>query len=263
MLGPMEYLRGMEGVWAAWLGGVLVLLVGLTRAARTWRWPDWRRLAREEAGASYTLSYLVVIPIYLLFVCLVFEATFLIIGKVGTLYAAHAGARSAIVWQSAQPADLRQQRMEQSVWTAMAPFATAATASDLATVGPPPGDSYRQAAEWAFAYQLYSSASAQQAAPRPRPYPRSNAPLDFLVRKYLNAAMRTTFEIQTDNSKPDGDVTCTVTYRARLLIPGPARLFATASGRWPYSRQIVSRATLPNEVPVSADQTLGIDYRSR
>src|SRR5262249_8466530 len=83
------------------------------------------------------------------------------------------------------PDSLRDERIRQSAVTALAPFATATTGRDL-LARPPQGMDLVYAGTFAQAYLGYSSGSAGQ-SPAPRPYPRSNAPFDFLVRKYLPA----------------------------------------------------------------------------
>src|SRR5262245_49854582 len=100
MFHPWELVRGMEVVWLAWLAGVGLLLVGARWTLRRFQAPGLRELWRDEGGASYTLSYVLAVPVYLLFICIVAEMTLLLVAKVGTLYAAHAGARSSIVWRS-------------------------------------------------------------------------------------------------------------------------------------------------------------------
>ena len=63
--------------------------------------PTLRRLAVEEDGAAYTLSYVMVIPVYALLICLIIETCLMLTAKLGTVYAGYAAARSASVWSSA------------------------------------------------------------------------------------------------------------------------------------------------------------------
>jgi hypothetical protein len=257
-----ELFAGMEGVWAVWLVSVGVLAGGAWAAVRRFRTPTLADVVRDEQGVSYSLSYVLVVPFYLFFFCMVYESSLLLLAKIGTLYSAHAGARSAAVWQSARPAELRQERVQQSVFTAMAPFVSARS-RDLATARAlPPGSAYYQAGEFVLAYQFYSRGGMNQPAPADRGYARANAPAGYLFKKYLNAAARTTFEVGGNPNEPGGPTTLTVTYRAPLLIPGVNR-FLDPDGHWPYEMEVVSRATMPNETPVSADHSLGIDYHSR
>jgi hypothetical protein len=261
MGGLSEWTRGVEWVCAAWLLGVLVLLRGVQLAARRVRPGRLRDLAHGEDGVSYTLAYVLVIPFYLAFLSLVFETTMLLVAKIGTLYAAHAGARSAVVWVSARPAGLWSERVEQSIRSAMAPFVSA-RAREIATARRlPPIAATRQAGEFVLAYKYYVGLGAVRSGGGPSGT-RGDAPAEYWIRKYLNAAARTRFQVQGDPSQPGGPITVTVTYSAPMLIPGLNRFFSQGP-RWPSEFDIVSRATLPNEAPTSSDHTLGIDYRSR
>lgn len=247
MISLVELTRGVEWVWLVWLVAIAVLAKMVARSLRHWRRPRWTELARGEDGVSYSLSYVLVLPFFFLFVCIVFETTWLLLAKVGTLYAAHAGARSAVVWSSAQPSNLQTPRINQSVWTAMTPFAT----GEPSWQGPQ-GDAVAQSIEYAAAYGLYSRASGD---------PNANAPSATMIKRYLNAASRTTWRADPPlgQARAGGSQTVTVSYRAPVHIPGAARIFGNGREYPP----IVSSATLPSEAPASEDGTLGIEYQSR
>ena len=255
-----EFFRGMGSVWAVWVVSLAVVVLGARLAFQRYRRPTLRYIADDESGASYSLGFVMVAPLYLCFLLAVYESTLLLVAKVGTMYAAHASARSAVVWQSAEPASLRKDRMDQATFTAMAPFVGART-RDL-RFGSIPDSAYGQSVELAIVYRLYSSGSAGDPPAVVRPYPRGNAPSDYIIRKYLNAASRTEYTIGGDAGMPGADTTAVVRYRAPLYFPVVSR-FLDPDGAWPYEYVIESRAVLPNETPLSADRRLGIDYRSR
>jgi Flp pilus assembly protein TadG len=248
MISFSQLTGGVEWVWLIWLATVAVLLKMLGSALRRWRRPRWSQLARGEEGLSYTLSYVLVFPIFFLFVCVVFEATWLLMAKIGTMYAAHAGARSQVVWTSAQTQEigLGNKRTYQAVWTAMTPFVTGDPGANRI-----PTDAYEQAIEYLAAYQANLVSGD----------PYANAPASALTSRFLCAAARTDWH-STIDPHSHGDVKVTVTYRAPLHIPGAARVLA-AKGQGPFEYAITSSATLPNEAPASPDGTLGIEYQSR
>ncbi len=247
---PWEFVRGVEAAWLVLGAGILALVAGVIRLARSAHRPRMALVHADERGVTYSLNYVLVIPIYLLIVCMVFEATFLVVAKIGTMYAAHAGARSAVVWDSAKPTELKDKRIRQSILTALAPFASVGQ-KDLAAGNSPSADDNAAGKDFASAYSKHSRWTGGKDIARGQ-----------LLNKYRGAAGRTTFTVNVDRSRPDGDVKVTVTYRAPMFIPGAARLF-DKDGKPPYDYTIESTATLPNEAPVSADRTLGIDYRSR
>jgi hypothetical protein len=201
-------------------------------------------LVRGEEGVSYTFPFILLVPFYLFFVLIIFETTFVLLAKIGTLYAAHAGARSAVVWQSAQPQTLRQPRVQQAVLTALAPFTVTNTGS--------PGGTATEAVEFANAYAACSPplgpglASLGLAGDYSAP---------GLQNRYGCAASRTTVAIDWGTGKPNSDIKVTVTFRAPLHIP----VVAAWLGR---QYTMTSTATLPSEAPRSADGTLGIGYLS-
>jgi Flp pilus assembly protein TadG len=253
---------GMGWVLGLWLVGVAVLSRALLAGAASFRLPSLASLHRDESGLSYSLSYVLVAPVYLAFLCMVFTASLLLLAKIGTMYAAHAGARSAVVWQSAQPTDLREERTQQAVFTAMAPFVSA-SARDLATARTaPPAAAGQQAAEFIAAYTFYSTGSKNLQPPLRRPYTRQTPDAGYLLRKYMNAATRTTFRVGGEPNRAGGPTTVTVTYRSPIYIPGVNR-FLDRDGFWPYEMEITSAATLPSETPDTANRTLGFNYRSR
>jgi hypothetical protein len=204
----------------------------------------FKALACGEEGVSYTLPFVLLVPFYLFFVLIVFETAFLLLAKIGTMYAAHAGARSAVVWQSAQPEALRQPRVQQAVLTALAPFAVDNRASA--------GGTAAEAVEFANAYTAASSPG--QAVPTTLGLPADYSP-QGLQNRYGSAADRTTIAIDWGTGKPNSDVSVTVTYSAPLHVP----VVAAWLGR---QYTMTSTATLPSEAPRSADGTLGIGYQS-
>src|SRR5215468_4394074 len=101
-----ELVRGAEGPWLAFAASAAATaaLTAITvRVDRRARRPDLARLARDEEGVSYSLPFTILVPFYLFFVIAVFEIGFVLLAKIGTKYAAHAGARSATVWRWADP----------------------------------------------------------------------------------------------------------------------------------------------------------------
>src|SRR6516225_2131077 len=158
MISPLQWIQGVEWIWLIWSVGVVMLLRLTWQALRRWSRPCWRELLCGEEGLSYSLSYVLVFPLYFLFACMVFEATWLLLAKIGTLYAAHAGARSQVVWSSAQPANLRTTRTNQAVWTALTPFVTG-DPSWLSV----PSEAWAQSGEYVLAYESYYSSGDKYA----------------------------------------------------------------------------------------------------
>lgn len=101
-----------------WLGWLLLGLFGLvvtlwfaradfTRASSpTVLWRRLRRLHRCDAGAVQSLSLVLTLPMFLLFLLFIVQVSQLMIGTMVVHYAAWAAARTAIVWIPASTSDL-------------------------------------------------------------------------------------------------------------------------------------------------------------
>src|SRR6185503_19043092 len=83
-----------------------------------------RRLAIDEDGAAYTLSYVMVIPMYAILMCLIMETVTMLTVKLGTVYSAFAAARTASVWSSATTWDKTLVKAQDAASKAIVPFAS-------------------------------------------------------------------------------------------------------------------------------------------
>jgi hypothetical protein len=202
-------------------------------------------LIRGEEGAAYTLSYVMTLPIYLFLVCLIVESGLVTVVKIGTVHAAHAAARSAIVWGPASPERAREKATRAAVH-AMVPFAGSEDVGTTLTAG----SSVYRASRYYAAYRSHTR--------------KGPAPASYLMAKYRTAELATRVELRRDDSRPGGTLEATVTYEMPLHVPGIARLLGSPAswGKGLYSRRITSSAALPYEAPRNADEALGIDYRS-
>src|SRR5215468_12346 len=145
------------------LATALVLGTALAAWASGGRWRDaLADAAKGEEGLSYAMPFVFVVPLFLFLVMGAFQAGYLMFAKIGTMYAAHMGARSAVVWLPAGDPALAQQRINQAVFTAMAPF-TVGNSSDKAGGADPAADDY------ATAFLAYSAASQGKGPPLPAP----------------------------------------------------------------------------------------------
>src|SRR6188768_3186348 len=86
--------------------------------------PTLRRLVADEDGAAYTLSYVMVIPVYALFICMMIESVLFLTAKLGTVYSAFAAARTASVWSSATTWDKAMEKAQLAAVRSMTPFAS-------------------------------------------------------------------------------------------------------------------------------------------
>jgi len=221
-----------------------------------------RRLLRRQRGVSYSLSFVLVVPLYLTIMLFAVEAGFLLVTRIGVQYAAHQAARAAVVWQSAQPENLREQRIKQAAVQAVAPF-LGGRQRELADAGPVAAWAEEHATDWAAAVRKYMVPAVKAEPGLRRPYDRPHEPSDaaFLRRKYMSAWGRTTVTVAPVGTDPHGPITVTVRVRAPLYMPVVSR-FLDPDLSAPFEYPLEATVTLPDDAPLSKDGTLGIKYQS-
>ena len=195
-----------------------------------------KQLARCEHGAAYTLSYVMVIPILMLLTCVIVETTLMMCAKVGTVYAAYSGARTAAVWASAsRDWSAAEDRIEQAAVKSFAPFAGGTSAK---------GSVPAEASDYAAAYTEFADEPVSES---------------YVRAKYQNAANRLKITTSGAPASHNADIEVTVEYRFRFNIPGIGKLLGE-KGDDGYYFPLTSTATLQNEGPNNRRQDLGIGY---
>ncbi|MEQ8789197.1 MAG: hypothetical protein RIC55_22985 [Pirellulaceae bacterium] len=243
----VEYLRSVEWIWPLWLVSASVVgamtVVGVARLSLA----ELRRLWRCEKGAAYSLSYVMVVPFYLIFVCLVIESTHILVAKIGTVYSAYAGARAGIVWYSSTTPGDAKSRVVEAAQQAFVPFASG-TGPDQQNVTEN-NASYRHR-QYMKAYRRFVD---DPAAAR------------YVMAKYdyTEQALEVTDDVAGARpAKWDDDITVEVKYRFRFNVPIIAQIIGTRGADGHYYYNIVSRIALQSEAPMNDKQELGISYAS-
>jgi hypothetical protein len=243
MIGRLDIFGSVEDVWILWLASVAGLALLTCRMLKRLRLRDLRRLARSEHGVSYTLTYVMVFPLYVFLVCLVVEATLILVVKMGTVYGAYAAARSRIVWQPANPS-VADKKMHAAAVHAMTPFASS-NPQHFKKIGAT-DQSANGARDYALAYNKYANKSRDP---------------DYLIAKFSYAHKAThVHATPAAPNQPNSPITVKLTYRMPLHVPGVTRFLANnAQDDFP-TRAITSSATIPNEAPDNPTRKLGIEY---
>jgi hypothetical protein len=200
------------------------------------------RLARDEDGAAYTLSYVMVVPFYALLMCLIVETALMLTAKLGTVYAGYAAARSATVWASATTWDKAQEKAKFAALKTMTPFSSG-TQSLIDTI--PDVDSIPGGAMYLPAYEKFA---------------KDPVSLKYIGSKFGYASRHLTVEIEGPPAKSDTDITVKITYDFPFNVPGIGRLIGHWKPPGGYYYSIVSVVTLPNEGPRDDRKTIGIGY---
>ncbi|MFK7769460.1 MAG: TadE/TadG family type IV pilus assembly protein [Mariniblastus sp.] len=195
-----------------------------------------RYLLRNECGGAYTLSYVMVIPILMLLTCVIVETTLMMCAKIGTSYSAYSGARTAIVWSSANSnwSDV-EEKIERAAIQSFVPFA-----SGMGKKGSAPN----RTSDYISAYESYADKTVSE---------------NYVRSKYANAADRLKVTTSGAPNFHGSDIRVTVEYRFRFNIPGIGKLIGEKDNDG-YSFPLRSSATLQNEGPKNRQQTMGIGY---
>jgi Flp pilus assembly protein TadG len=214
-----------------------------SRAARR---AGLRRFARDEEGAAYTLSFVMVMPIYALLMCLIIEASLMLTAKMGTIYAAFAAARSASAWSSHTTWEKAKKKADRAALKSMVPFAsgTQPIEDNLPPLQGATDTLFDAGVYWA-AYQRYAK-----------------DPVDdgYLAAKYAYALKHVTVSIDGPPKTWDADITAKVTYNFPFNVPGIGRILGKRGDDGNYYYSITSAATIPNEGPQDNRKTIGIGY---
>lgn len=211
-------------------------------------------ILRDESGSAYTVSFIMVMPIYVLFICVVIETQSILTAKVGTVYAAFATARSFSVWDSAaSDADPRaaQRKAELAGAHAMVPFA-----SGMREYHRPSrlnGTEQRKLAQFNAAYKDYLRTIGKRRAYR-----------TYLESKYRYCVKHLETRIRTDQPKDrpewDQDIYVTTRYEYPFILPAAAWVFGKKQANGRYSYKIETTVRLPSEIPRNPQRSIGIGY---
>lgn len=244
MLPSGEIFRSVEWVWLLWLGSLAVLVMIHRRAGRGAQRISLLQLHRDESGAAYSLAYVLTMPVYVWFVCMVIETTLVLISKLGTTYAAYAAARCNVVYHSLDPSGA-EQRVRRVAVEALVPFASS---SRLHADGPTGFASQFDVAEYESAYRRFA--------------PGSHVSSAILRAKYFYADKAVRVQSRKLSSEPNGLLETKVTFEVPLYMPLAGKLLGKRSpwGGSYFVMDISATVQLPDEQPRSADGKLGIQY---
>ena len=238
--------ESLETLWYVWLVCAFVCLAVTVQALKSLRWRHLKKLATEEDGAAYTLSYVMVIPIYMLLMCMMIETPLIMSAKVGTIYAGYASGRSASVWASAGDWEQAEKKAKMAALKAFIPFSSGT--QPLISGGLPSPDQRRMLTKYGLAWTVVNGLNGELELP------------EYVVRKASYAIKNMKVEIEEPESW-DSDITVNVTYDFPFNVPGIGRLLGerrTLDGRHIY--KLTTQVIVHNESPQNDDQTLGIGY---
>jgi hypothetical protein len=263
-------------VWAWWAVSAVAVAGMLYHAASGCTWTRVKDFFAGERGSSYVLPYVLTFPIYFLLICILIQATMILMVKMGTQYAAYAAARAAIVWHAVEP-DARSSSGSYTQARSMAHRAAVAALTPFAPGDPKflntmfpfaalDGPSIIRADAYYEVYRRLDQNNVGRDDASPSGFIRSPdrlAPASYVKTKYRFAHAATDLALSPQHPVWNQDVRAEVSYEMPMHLPAAGRILGTwsKSSRF-YSRTIAATATMPSETPDSATRRLGIDYRS-
>jgi hypothetical protein len=271
-----ELIESIGDVWVWWCVSAAATGWMLRRAASSFSAANLRRFVADDRGSSYVLPYVMTFPIYFLLVCIMIQATMIIMVKMGAQYAAYAAARSAIAWSSVEPYARNsnesfaqvQSMSKRAAATALTPFAPG-DPKFLSRMFPLAAVDVATQVRAELYYDVYRRFDADnvardnETASRFIRSPDQLAPRKYVKTKYRFAEAATSVTISPRNPSWNQDVKATVRYEMPMHLPGAGRILGSwwNASRF-YSRSIVSSATLPSETADSGSHRIGIGYES-
>ncbi len=267
-----EIFRSVEDVWIIWAISLVILVFCLRNVLKRFNFKNIRRFAASESGASYALPYVLTFPIYLLLMAVLLQASLILMCKIGTMYAAHASARTVTVWQGQGPEDSDnyewgkayiRYKAKRSATMAMTPFANSyvnaredlfplypivlkenITQEDIekgAIVDLP--DTLANLLTYVDR-ELYISQYKrlnEDAHDNDSSYThqiiknrQSQVSADYIRNKYAFAAAATRVSFPEEPVEWNEDLKVTVKYRMAFHIPGTAKIFNGKRPLWTY-----------------------------
>ena len=230
-------------IMMAGIFGLSVLLAVRVQTAFKHRQQLWPRLiaaTKEESGAAYSISYVMVIPIYAMLMCVIIETSAFLPAKIGTFYSAQAAGRTAAVWGSATDWDNAESKSVAAGKRAFVPFASATQGLSFRAVS-------IDAGKYVAAHKAFSG----------------NASAKYLLSKYGYTQSALDVAI-TKPASADDDIDVVVTYQFPFNVPGVARIFGQRRSDGAYVLPITSTVSIASEhpqgVPVNQANPLGIGY---
>ncbi|MEZ6086503.1 MAG: hypothetical protein R3C05_00400 [Pirellulaceae bacterium] len=275
-------LESVEFVWIVWLVSVTILLFVSRFAIQKMRWRSVAEFVRDEEGASYAIPFVLTLPFLLLIFCCALQGTLVLLVKFGTVHAAFASARAAVVWQGADPRvrgnlnDGSDKKVEfyadRAAVMAMTPFASGVQEhyervrfTSFPTSGGfnamTFGSRYYDRTYERLAGQVTSGSNVSpiiKAGEEDRLASES-----YVYRKLRFAATMTKASVSNNRARYNAPVEVSVTYRMPLHIPMAGAIFDNGWGyarHRLYTRRITTTVTLPSEMAQTVHGRLEIPY---
>ena len=215
-------------------------------------------LVHGESGVSYSMGFVMALPVFLAVTLVWFEAGFLLLTKMATVQAAHMAARSASVWlpMARQPGTAAGNRIDgegQILWSAILPM----TPFGLSKPGNKARPGSNVVAMAGEAQRAYSFVSSERAGSISRKYRDAGSRVSVNILE--GRKPRAFEEDSTDSNVLDGQIRLELVYKAPQIVPWFSDVIQKGSkGRGYYT--IKTEARIPGEYPRNTQRKFSIPY---
>jgi len=271
-------------VWLVWILSLLLIGYCMRRLFSQFRFSNLRRFHRSEAGASYALPYIMTFVCFVFLMAMFLQASLMLVTKFGTMYSAHAAARTFVVWQSAAPEDVSvvgidfnyaRLKANRAAVMAMVPYASCSKRHQSGLFPGAKAISYVKYKADSLLYRRIYERTLETANEKDShrthtgiiKNPKGGASKEYMEAKYIYAGAAVSVDLPEEIVAWNDDMAVKVTYRMPFHIPGTARMLGgqrTFYSWWtsgPFYRDIESTVVLPSEAAKTADGTIGIPYQ--
>lgn len=206
-----------------------------------------KRFCEDQQGIGYSISYLLTLPVYVLFIALFFEFSMILVATGGAHYSAFAACRTAIVWDSDNDAGQVDDYVDSVAKRAFTPFA--AGLAELRRQPASTGDPSEE--EFLEQYEAYSQEIGIE-----------DTLTGYVAAKYRQADRKvlTSVERQTGEAAWDRDITVAVSYSYPFSTLGIGRVVGERDSEGKFVYPVKASVTLKSELPRNETTSLGIEY---
>ena len=225
---------------------------------------------RDEEGASYSLSFVMLLPFYALFMCVCIECMFMTVSNIGAIHAAQAAVRAAAIRYSVSRPDERKNwdpsnyadAAKKAAVNALVPFASAVD----------PDNQRSSAGAQGQYYEAYQDFTSNTKAPNGKIWgirEINRAPLTQLAveGRYASAEGRVSVALSLDEESNKGlpndepwrkCIKCSLTYDAPFRISLVGKILGGHSSGKGVVRSITKEAKAQIECPKNETGFLGV-----
>ena len=257
----MEFTRSIEHLLLIW-GGCVCLVIWFTwKGGRVVRQRSLFCMHKNEEGAAYSLSFLMVFPFYVLLIAIIFETTFVFLAKMGTMHSSYAAARAAAVYTTV---NFQKERQGQPIPPIAMSFAKKAAVQSMTPYARGIFQDDQFLDKDLPAAQTYLKAFHEYLSMNNKTCRLNDS---YLKKKYAYAyyavSVSAILAPGSGSNMWDKELEVTLTYKSPAFLPYIGKLLGakkSTTGDQLYYYELITKSSIANECPKNETGHLGIRY---